>query len=89
LGVAGTGGLKDNDNFMNDLVFSIRENYLKTLRQIADAAQKSKRNPHDVRLVVVTKSQPLQVAQPVCKFSVRIIPKRLSRRSNLSPGKVG
>jgi PLP dependent protein len=58
---------------MNDLVFSIRENYLKTLRQIADAAQKSKRNPHEVRLVVVTKSQPLQVVQAAIAAGVQIL----------------
>jgi uncharacterized pyridoxal phosphate-containing UPF0001 family protein len=48
---------------MDDLVSSIRENYLKTLHQIADSAHKSKRNSNDVRLVVVTKSQPLEVVQ--------------------------
>ena len=58
---------------MNDLVFSIRENYLKTLHQIADAAHKSQRNPNEVRLVVVTKSQPLEVAQAAIEAGVQIL----------------
>ena len=58
---------------MNDLVFSIRENYFKTLHQIADAAHKSKRNPDEVRLVVVTKSQPLEVVQAALEAGVRIL----------------
>ena len=58
---------------MNDLVFSIRENYLKTLNQIADAAHKSKRNPNEVRLVVVTKSQPQEVVQAAIEAGVQIL----------------
>ena len=58
---------------MNDLVFSIRENYFKTLDQIADAAHKSKRNPDEVRLVVVTKSQPLEVVQAALDAGVQIL----------------
>lgn len=48
---------------MSDLVASIRENYLYTLDQIATSARKSGRAPEDVRLVVVTKSQPLEIVQ--------------------------
>ncbi len=58
---------------MNDLVFSIRENYFKTLNQIADAAHKSNRNPNEVRLVVVTKSQPLEVVEAAIEAGVRIL----------------
>ena len=58
---------------MKDLVFSIHENYFKTLDQIADAARKSKRDPNEVRLVVVTKSQPLQVVQAAIEAGVRIL----------------
>ncbi len=43
---------------MLELVTSIRENYEYTLNQMGDAAQKSNRNPNEIRLVVVTKSQP-------------------------------
>jgi PLP dependent protein len=58
---------------MDDLVSSIRENYLKTLHQIADSAHKSKRNSNDVRLVVVTKSQPLEVVQATIAAGVQIL----------------
>jgi PLP dependent protein len=58
---------------MKDLVLSIRENYFKTLDQIADAARKSKRDPNEVRLVVVTKSQPLQVVQAAIEAGVQIL----------------
>ena len=58
---------------MSSLVSSIRENYLQTLDQIAEAARKSNRNPEDIRLVVVTKSQPVDVAQAVIEAGVRIL----------------
>jgi len=48
---------------MSDLVASIRENYLYILDQIATSARKSGRAPEDIRLVVVTKSQPLEIVQ--------------------------
>jgi pyridoxal phosphate enzyme (YggS family) len=66
-------GLKDYNNCMNNLVLSIRENYFKTLNQIADAAHKSKRNPNEVRLVVVTKSRPLEVVQAAIEAGVQIL----------------
>src|SRR5688572_22560597 len=58
---------------MNDLVISIRENYFKTLDQITHAAHKSQRNPNEVRLVVVTKSQPLEVVQAAIEAGVQIL----------------
>jgi PLP dependent protein len=58
---------------MNDLVFSIRENYFRTLNNIADAANKSNRNANEVRLVVVTKSQPVEVAQAAIEAGVQIL----------------
>jgi pyridoxal phosphate enzyme (YggS family) len=58
---------------MNDLVYSIRENYFRTLNKIADAARKSNRNPNEVRLVVVTKSQPVEVAQAAIEAGVQIL----------------
>jgi len=58
---------------MDDLVSSIRENYFKTLHQIANAAHQSNRNPDEVRLVVVTKSQPLEVVQATIEAGVRIL----------------
>ena len=49
---------------MNEtLLSSIRERYLHALDQIAEAAAGSGRLPEAVRLVVVSKSQPLEVIQ--------------------------
>lgn len=58
---------------MNDLAFSIRENYFRTLNNIADAAHKSNRKPDEVRLVVVTKSQPLEVVRAAIEAGVQIL----------------
>jgi pyridoxal phosphate enzyme (YggS family) len=58
---------------MSDLVSSIRESYLQTLDQISIAAQKSNRNSEDIRLVVVTKSQPVEIAQAAIEAGVRIL----------------
>jgi pyridoxal phosphate enzyme (YggS family) len=57
----------------SDLVASIRENHLSTLDQIATAARRSGRAPEDVRLVVVTKSQPLEVVQSAIEAGVRLL----------------
>ncbi|HJR80522.1 MAG TPA: YggS family pyridoxal phosphate-dependent enzyme [Anaerolineales bacterium] len=58
---------------MPDLVSSIRENYQYTLDQIASAARKSSRDPNEIHLVVVTKSQPLEVIQAAVESGVRIL----------------
>ena len=58
---------------MTDLVASIREKYLFTLDQIASAARKSRRDLNQIRLVVVTKSQPLEVVQAAIEAGVRIL----------------
>ena len=58
---------------MSDLISSIRENYQFTLDQIAEAARKSDRDPQAIRLVVVTKSQPVEVAQAAIQAGVRIL----------------
>ena len=58
---------------MSDLVSSIRENYQYTLDQIAAAAHKSGRKPHDIKLVVVTKTQPIEVVQAAIEAGVRIL----------------
>src|ERR1044071_7912769 len=58
---------------MPDLVSSIRENYQFTLDQIATAAHRSNRDPNEIRLVVVTKSQPMEVAQAAVAAGVRIL----------------
>jgi len=66
-------GLKAYNNYMDDLVLSIRENYFNTLNQIAEAAHKSKRNPDEVRLVVVTKSRPLEIVHAAIEAGVQIL----------------
>ncbi|MBK7449188.1 MAG: YggS family pyridoxal phosphate-dependent enzyme [Anaerolineales bacterium] len=48
---------------MNELVNSIRERFLVTQDKIASAAKRSGRSLDAVKLVVVTKSQPVEVAQ--------------------------
>src|SRR6266498_3043242 len=58
---------------MSDLVSSIRENYQYTLDQIANAARKSNRAPDEIRLVVVTKSQPVEVAQAAIEAGARVL----------------
>ena len=58
---------------MPNLVSSIRENYQYTLDQIANAARKSDRDPQEIRLVVVTKSQPIEVVQAVVEAGVHIL----------------
>jgi PLP dependent protein len=58
---------------MPDLVSSIRENYQFTLDQIAAAAHKSNRDPKEIRLVVVTKSQHVEIAQAAIEAGVKIL----------------
>lgn len=58
---------------MTNLVESIRENYLHTLEKINSAASRSGRNPHEVRLVVVTKTQPIEIVQAAIEAGVTIL----------------
>jgi PLP dependent protein len=58
---------------MTQLVASIRENYQRVLDQIANAARQSGRDPNQIRLVVVTKTQPLQIMQAAIEAGVRIL----------------
>ena len=58
---------------MPNLVDTIRENYLITLDNIATAAHNSGRTPEEVRLVVVTKSQPLEVVQAAIEAGARVL----------------
>jgi pyridoxal phosphate enzyme (YggS family) len=57
---------------METLVNQIRERYKNTLKNIAAAAQTSGRDPESVRLVVVTKAQPLEVVQAAFQAGVRL-----------------
>ncbi len=58
---------------MSDLIDIIRENYHYTLDQIANSARISGRSPDEIRLVVVTKSQPLEVVMAAIEAGVRIL----------------
>jgi PLP dependent protein len=57
---------------MNNTAAAIRENYQRVLDQIADSARRSRRDPGTVRLVVVTKTQPLEIVQAAIEAGVRI-----------------
>ena len=57
---------------MSELVASIRENHQRALHQIADAARRSGRDAAEIRLVVVTKTQPLEIVQAAIEAGVRI-----------------
>jgi pyridoxal phosphate enzyme (YggS family) len=58
---------------MTNLVAGIRENYQHVLDQIANAARKANRNPDEIRLVVVTKTQPIEIIQAAIEAGVRIL----------------
>jgi pyridoxal phosphate enzyme (YggS family) len=58
---------------METLVAQIRERYESTLDRIAIAAQASGRDPESVRLVVVTKAQPLEVVQAAVQAGAQIL----------------
>lgn len=57
---------------VEDLRKFIRERYQRTLAQIADAAVGCGRDPGTVRLVVVTKSQPLEVVRAAVAVGISI-----------------
>jgi len=56
-----------------DLVRVIRERHAKVLDNIAASARRVGRQPESVRLVVVSKSQPLQVVEAAIEAGVRIL----------------
>lgn len=58
---------------MSDVVDSIRERYLMTLDSIASAAKKAGRAPESVSLVVVTKSQPVEIVRAAIEAGVKIL----------------
>ena len=58
---------------MDDLVKLIRERYQSTLERIAAAAQRAGRDPRSVQLVVVTKSQPVEVARAAIEAGAAIL----------------
>ena len=58
---------------MSELVDSIREKYLATLDRIAVAAKKAGRDPQSVKLVVVTKTQTVEVVRAAIDAGVNIL----------------
>ncbi|MBX3035491.1 MAG: YggS family pyridoxal phosphate-dependent enzyme [Anaerolineales bacterium] len=58
---------------MSELVRQIKERYESTLEKIAISAKKAGRNPESVKLVVVTKSQPVEVAQAAIEAGAKIL----------------
>ncbi|MGB7875351.1 MAG: YggS family pyridoxal phosphate-dependent enzyme [Anaerolineales bacterium] len=58
---------------MKTLVKQIRERYEDTLERIAKAAQASGRDPESVRLVVVTKAQPLEIVQAAVEAGAHLL----------------
>ena len=58
---------------MSELVKSIHEKYLSTLDKIAAAAVRAGRDPKSVKLVVVTKSQPLEIVQAAIEAGAQIL----------------
>ncbi len=58
---------------MNKLAQSIREKYLQTQDAIADAARSAGNDPQAVKLVVVTKTQPLEVVRAAIEAGATIL----------------
>lgn len=58
---------------MSEEAQPIRERYLATLEKIAAAAKKAGRNPESVKLVVVTKSQPLEIVRAAIEAGAKIL----------------
>ena len=58
---------------MSDLVSSIRECYQKTVDVISASARKVGRDPESVRLVVVTKLQPIEVIEAAIEAGAKIL----------------
>jgi len=58
---------------MNELVESIRERYLQAQDNIAKAARSVGRDPSQVKLVVVTKTQPMEVVRAAIEAGISIL----------------
>ena len=57
---------------MEPLIKEIQQNYLKTIDRIASAARAVGRSPESIKLVVVTKAQPLEVVQAAFQAGARV-----------------
>ena len=58
---------------METLVSQIRERYQRTLDRIAATAKAAGRDPAEVRLVVVTKAQPVEVVRAAIQAGARVL----------------
>ena len=58
---------------MADFVDSIKQRYEKTLESMASAARSAGRDPSSARLVVVTKTQPVEVVQAVIEAGAKVL----------------
>ncbi len=58
---------------MAETAASIRERYLKVLERIGSAARRAGRKPESVRVVIVTKTQPVEVVQAAIEAGARLI----------------
>jgi PLP dependent protein len=55
---------------MSELIQSIREKYLQVLDKIASAARSAGRQPESVKLVVVTKTQPIEIVRAAIEAGI-------------------
>jgi PLP dependent protein len=58
---------------MDELVKQIKERYESTLEKIANSAKKAGRNPDSVKLVVVTKAQPVEIVRAAIEAGAKIL----------------
>ena len=58
---------------MTELAAQIRERYLHTLNNIETSARKAGRDPKEIRLVVVTKSQPLEIVTAAIEAGANVL----------------
>lgn len=58
---------------MKELVIQIRDRYEQTLANIAQLARESGRDPESVKLVVVTKAQPLEIVRAAVQAGATIL----------------
>ncbi len=75
------------------LSHSIRQRYHQVCEQIAEAAVRAGRDPASVRLIVVTKSQPLTVVQAaleagICRFGENYAEEAVEKMRSLPAGRI-
>jgi pyridoxal phosphate enzyme (YggS family) len=74
---------------MSDLVRSIHERYLYTLERIASAARSAGREPESVKLVVVTKAQPMEVVRAAVEAGVKVLGENYPEEGSIKIQSVG